>query len=166
MKIRSLTVLASTLMIVLSVGLARSQSSNAIAIEGPFARATPVGSNVGAGYMTITNKGAAADRLVSATSPVAGEVQVHEMTMQDGVSKMRALPGGLPIEAGKSTTLAPGGSHLMFMGLKAPLKQGDKVSVTLNFEKAGKVDVTLDVQSIGAQQPNDAAMPSDHMHKM
>ena len=111
MKIRSLTVLASTLMIVLSVGLARSQSSNAIAIEGPFARATPVGFNVGAGYMTITNKGAAADRLVSATSPVAGEVQVHEMTMQDGVSKMRALPGGLPIEAGKSITLAPGGGH-------------------------------------------------------
>ncbi len=167
MKIRSLIILVLTSMIVLSAGFARAQSSDAsIVVEKPFSRATPAGSKVGAGYMTITNKGAAADRLVSASSPVAGEVQVHEMTMQNGVAKMRALPGGLPIEAGKTVTLAPGGNHLMLMGLKAPLKQGDKVPVTLNFEKAGKVDVTLDIQSVGAKQPSGAAMPSDHMHKM
>ena len=83
--------------------------------------------------------------------------------------KMRELAGGLPIEAGKTVSLAPGGYHLMLMQLKAPLKKGDKVPVTLTFEKAGKVDVTLDVQGIGAQQPSGMSMPSGdggHMHKM
>ena len=91
------------------------------------------------------------------------------MAMQNGVMKMRELPDGLPIEAGKTAALAPGGNHLMLEGLKAPLKQGDKVPVRLNFEKAGKVDIFLDVQSIGATQPSGMSMPpSDggHMHKM
>ena len=89
--------------------------------------------------------------------------------MQDGVMKMRELAGGLPIEAGKAVSLAPGGYHLMLIQLKAPLKKGDQVPVTLTFEKAGKVDVTLDVQGIGAQQPSGMSMPSGdggHMHKM
>ena len=119
--------------------------------------------------MSITNKGAAADRLVSASSPAAEKVQIHEMTMQNGVMKMRELPNGLPIEAGKTVSLAPGGNHLMLMGLKAPLKQGDKIPLTLNFEKTGKIDVMLDVQGIGAQQPSGMSMPpgdSGHMHKM
>ena len=81
---------------------------------------------------------------------------------------MRKIPGGLPIEAGKTAVLAPGGNQLMLMELKAPLKQSDKVPVTLIFEKAGKVDVTLDVQAIGAQQPTGTSAPagSGHMHKM
>ena len=79
------------------------------------------------------------------------------------------LAGGLPIEAGKSVSLAPGGYHLMLMGLKAPLKQGDKIPVTLTFAKAGKVEVTLDVQGIAAQRPGGMSMPPNdggHMHKM
>ena len=119
--------------------------------------------------MTITNKGTVGDRLVAASSPVAGKVEIHEMTMQDGVMKMREIAGGLPIDAGKTVSLAPGGYHLMLMELKAPLKQGDKVPVTMTFEKAGKVEATLSVQSIGAQAPSDMQMPSGdsgHMHKM
>jgi copper(I)-binding protein len=73
--------------------------------------------------------------------------------------KMRELPGGLPVEAGKTVALAPGGYHLMMMDLKGPLKKGDKVPVTLTFEKAGKVDVTLDVEGIGAQKPSGMSMP-------
>jgi len=91
------------------------------------------------------------------------------MTMQDGVMKMRELTGGLPIEAGKTVSLAPGGYHLMLMELKAQLKKGDQVPMTLTFEKAGKIDVTLDVQAIGAQQPSGMSMPSGdggQMHKM
>ena len=153
----------------LGVGTIHAQSANPISIEKPFSRATPGGAKVGAGYMTIVNKGTAADRLVSAASPAADKVEIHEMSMQDNVMKMRELPGGLPIEAGKSVSLAPGGYHLMLMGLKAPLKQGDKVPVTLTFAKAGKVEVMLDVQGIAAQKPGGMSMPpndSGHMHKM
>ena len=169
MRVASRTIMIATLAVALGIGFSHAQSSSLISIEKPFSRATPGGSKVGAGYMTITNKGTATDRLVSASSPTAGKVEIHEMKMQNGVMKMRELPGGLPIEAGKSASLAPGGYHLMLMELKAPLKQGDKVPVTLNFEKAGKMDVTLDVQGIGAQQPSDMPVPSGeggHTHKM
>jgi copper(I)-binding protein len=169
MSTPSRMIMLVTLAAVLGIGFSHAQSSGLISIEKPFSRATPGGSKVGAGYMTITNKGTAADRLVSASSPAAGKVEIHEMTMQDGVMKMRELAGGLPIEAGKAVSLAPGGYHLMLIQLKAPLKKGDQVPVTLTFEKAGKVDVTLDVQGIGAQQPSGMSMPSGdggHMHKM
>jgi hypothetical protein len=161
--------LALVLALFLGLGIAGAQSSGSISIEKPFSRATPGGSKVGAGYMTIINKGNAADRLISASSPVAGKVEIHEMTMQDGVMKMRELADGLPIEAGKSASLAPKGTHLMLMDLKAPLKEGDKVPVTLNFEKAGKVEVTLDVGAVGAQHSGGMSMPSGdgmHMHNM
>jgi len=162
-------ILIATLTVACGVGFSHAQSSNSIVIEKPFSRETPGGAKVGAGYMTITNKGNTADRLVSASSPAAGKVEIHEMTMQDGIMKMRELPGGLPIAAGKTAALAPGGYHLMLMELKAPLKMGDKVPVTLSFEKAGKVNVTLDVQSVGATQPSGMSKPSGdsgHMHKM
>jgi len=165
----SCPVILATLALMLGVGTIQAQSMSPISIENPFSRATPGGAKVGAGYMTIINKGTAADRLVSATSPAAGKVEIHEMSMQDNVMKMRELPAGLPIEAGKSISLAPGGYHLMLMGLKAPLKQGDKVPVTLTFAKAGKIEVTLDVQGIAAQQPGGMSMPPNdggHMHKM
>jgi periplasmic copper chaperone A len=153
---------------VLGIGFSHAQSSGSISIEEPFSQATPGSSKIGAGYMTIANNGTAADRLLSASSTAAEKVEIHEMKMQDGVMKMRELPGGVPIEAGKTVSLAPGGYHLMLMQLKAPLKKGDKVPVTLTFEKAGKVDVTLDVLAIGAR-PSGMPMPAGdggQMHKM
>ena len=150
----------AALVIVFGIGVLQAQSPGTIVVEKPFSRATPGGAQVGAGYMTITNKGATADRLVSASSPAAGKVQIHEMSMQDNVMKMRELADGLPVGAGKTVALAPGGHHLMIMGLKSPLKAGDKVPVTLIFEKAGKVEVTLDVQAIGGAPPSH----SEHMH--
>ena len=144
-----------------SLGPAMAEEIKAgdLAIDNPWSRATPAGAKVAAGYMTITNKGSAADRLIGGSTAAAGRVEVHEMAMKNGVMTMRPLTGGLPIEPGKTVTLAPGGYHVMFMDLKAPLKQGEKVPVTLEFEKAGKVNVTLDVQSVGAKSP----MPG---HKM
>lgn len=144
-----------------SLGPAMAEEIKAgdLAIDNPWSRATPAGAKVAAGYMTITNKGSAADRLIGGSTAAAGRVEVHEMAMKNGVMTMRPLTGGLPIEPGKTVTLAPGGYHMMFMDLKAPLKQGEKVPVTLEFEKAGKVNVTLDVQSVGAKSP----MPG---HKM
>lgn len=151
MRITSRTMMLATLAVALAIGFSQAQSASSISIEKPFSRATPGGAKVAAGYMTITNKGAAADRLLSASSPAAGSVEIHEMKMQDGIMKMREITGGLPIESGKTAAFAPGGNHLMLVELKTPLKQGDKVPVTLNFEKAGKVDVTLDVHPIGGQ---------------
>jgi copper(I)-binding protein len=140
---------------VLQVPSARAEEIRAgdLVITQAWSRATPGGAKVGGGYLTIENKGTMPDRLIGGTAEVASKVQVHEMTMDDGVMKMRPVEGGLTIDPGKTVKLAPSGYHLMIMGLKSPLKQGDKVPVTLEFEKAGKVAVTLDVEGIGAQGP-------------
>jgi copper(I)-binding protein len=122
-------------------------------ITQAWTRATPKGAKTGGGYLTIENKGTGPDTLLGGSADIAGSVQVHEMSMDNGVMKMRTLDKGLAIEPGKTVKLAPGGYHLMMMDLKSPLKRGDKVPVTLEFEKAGKVAVSLDVQGVGAQAP-------------
>lgn len=124
-----------------------------LVISQAWSRATPNGAKIAGGYLTIENKGSAADRLIGGSAEIAGRFEVHEMAMNNGVMTMRPLDKGLPIEPGKTVKLAPGGYHLMIMDLKAPLKQGDKVPVTLEFEKAGKVNLSLDVQGVGAQAP-------------
>ena len=129
-----------------------------LVISQPWARATPGGAKVGGGYLTIENKGSAPDKLVGVGADAAGKVEVHEMAMDGGVMKMRPVEGGFTIDPGKTVKLAPGGLHLMMMDLKSPLKQGDKLPVTLQFEKAGKVQVTLDVQGVGAPGPSGGEM--------
>ena len=124
-----------------------------LVISQAWSRATPGGAKIAGGYLTIENKGSAPDRLVGGSGDIAGKVEVHEMAMNYGVMTMRALDKGLAIEPGKTVKLAPGGYHLMMFDLKGPLKQGDKVPVTLQFEKAGKVTLSLDVQGVGAQAP-------------
>ena len=136
-----------------------------LVITQAWSRATPGGAKIAGGYLTIENKGTAPDRLIGGSADVADKVQVHEMSMNDGVMKMRQLDKGLTIEPGKTVKLAPGGYHLMMMDLKSPLKQGDKVPVTLEFEKAGKVKLSLDVQGVGAQAPAGAGDQMD-MKKM
>ena len=124
-----------------------------LVITQPWSRATPGGAKIAGGFLTIENKGTAPDRLVSGAGDIAGKVEIHEMAMNNGVMTMRPLDKGLVIEPGKTVKLAPGGYHLMLMDLKQPFKQGDKVPVTLEFEKAGKVALSLDVQGVGAQAP-------------
>src|SRR5881275_2328770 len=114
-------------------------------ITQAWSRATPGGAKVAGGYLTIENKGSTPDRLIGGSADIAAKVEMHEMSMKNGVMTMRPLDKGLTIEPGKTVKLAPGGYHLMMMDLKGPLKQGDKVPVTLEFEKAGKVQVSLDV---------------------
>jgi copper(I)-binding protein len=137
-----------------------------LVISQAWSRATPGGAKIGGGYLTIENKGTAADRLIGGSGDVAAKVEVHEMKMDNGVMTMRPLDKGLPIEPGKTVTLAPGGYHLMLLDLKSPLKQGDKVPVTLEFEKAGKVKLTFDVQGMGAQAPAGADHSGHDMKKM
>lgn len=137
-----------------------------LVITQAWSRATPGGAKIGGGYLTIENKGTAPDRLIGGSSDAAGKVQVHEMAMNNGVMTMRPLEKGLSIQPGKTVKLAPGGLHLMLVDLKAPLKQGDKLPITLEFEKAGKVQVSLDVQAVGAQGPGAASGGGTEMQKM
>jgi periplasmic copper chaperone A len=137
---------------------ARAQEVKAgdLVITQAWSRATPGGAKVAGGYLTIENKGAAPDRLIGGSVDVAAKLEVHEMATVNGVMTMRPIENGLTIEPGKTVRLAPGGLHLMMFDLKSPLKQGDKLPVTLEFEKAGKVNVSLDVQGIGAPGPGPA----------
>ena len=143
---------------ILHVQAARAQQSNSdnLVISKPWSRATPGGAKVASGYMTIENKGSAPDRLVHASSDLAAKVEVHETATSNGVATMRELENGLPVAAGTSVKLSPGGYHLMLVGIKRPLKSGDKVPLTLEFEKAGKKDVALNVLAIGAKSPDDS----------
>jgi copper(I)-binding protein len=139
-----------------------------LVITQAWSRATPGGAKVAGGYLTIENKGSAPDRLIGGSADVADKVHVHQMATNNGVMTMRPLDNGLTVEPGKTIKLAPGGHHLMLLGLKSPLKQGDKLPVTLEFEKAGKVKLTFDVQGVGAQGPAGAGNTGGHtdMKKM
>jgi periplasmic copper chaperone A len=131
-----------------------------LVLDRAWARATPAGAKVGGGYLTIENKGTTQDKLIGASSPAAGKVEVHETATNNGVATMRPVKGGLSIPPGQSVTLAPGGYHLMMTELKGPLKKGDKLVVTLVFEKAGEAKTTFDVQGVGAMGSSSGQM--DH----
>ncbi|MBU6458174.1 MAG: copper chaperone PCu(A)C [Bradyrhizobium sp.] len=160
--------LASVLFVaLLCAAPARAQEVKAgdLVITQAWTRATPNGAKIGGGYLTIENKGSTPDRLLGGSTDAAGRVEVHQMTTKDGVMTMRPLGDGLTIDPGKTVKLAPGGYHLMMFDLKNPLKQGDTVPVTLKFEKAGEVKVSLAVQGIGAQAPGNAAPGGAMMKK-
>ena len=142
----TLCIFAAALSLGVATALAQSKD---IRIEKPWTRATAPGAAVGGGFATIRNTGKTADRLVSASSPVAASVELHEMAMVRDVMKMREVKA-LDLPANGVIELKPGGYHLMLMGLKAPLKQGEKAPVTLKFEKAGEMKVELSVESLGA----------------
>ena len=166
MKITTIGFVVAVLTAGLFTTVSRAEEVKAgdLVISQPWTRATPGGAKTGGGFLTIENKGTAPDKLIGASADGAGKIEVHEMVMNEGVMKMRPVEGGLAIDPGKTVKLAPGGLHLMMMDLKSPLKQGDKMPVTLEFEKAGKVAVTLDVQGVGA--PGPAAGSGGDMKKM
>lgn len=117
-----------------------------IAVNDVWARASVT--NTGAAYATIENRGGADDTLIEALSPVAERVEIHDMTMEGMVMKMRKLDA-LPVEAGETVTLAPGGKHIMLIGLHGPIEEGASVPLTLVFEKAGKVETEATVRAAG-----------------
>ncbi|KXG86909.1 copper chaperone PCu(A)C [Agrobacterium bohemicum] len=122
-------------------------------LSGAAAKAMLPGQPVGGGFVTIKNNGSSDDRLVSVETPAAGRAEIHEMAVVKDVMKMRKLDDGIVIPAGKTIELTPGGLHFMFFNVKKPFAEGDKVPVTLTFEKAGKVDVVIEVGSAkGADQ--------------
>jgi len=118
-----------------------------IKIENGYTRATAPGQQVAGGFLKIENKGAA-DQLISASSPAAGEVQLHEMAMEGNVMKMRQVKD-IAVPAGGAVELKPGGLHLMFVNIKAPFSTGETVPVKLTFAKAGEVEVKMPVNVMG-----------------
>jgi copper(I)-binding protein len=122
-----------------------------VSVEKPWSRATPPGAKVGAGFMQLRNAGAA-DRVVGASSPVAGRVEMH-ITIRDGdVMKMREVKS-FEVPAGGTFELKPGGAHLMLTDLKRALKKGEKLPLTLKLEKGGQLELELSVEEMGARQP-------------
>ena len=120
-------------------------------VDDPWARATPPGAPVAGGFMTVRNLGDRPDRLVSVRSAAAEKVEIHEMRADDGMMRMRMLPDGLDFPAGASVTLQPGGYHLMFIRPRQPFVADGVVPATLVFERAGSVDVQLQVRDAGAR---------------
>jgi copper(I)-binding protein len=147
--------LAAAVALLAVPSMAQDYKLGSLEITAPWTRATAPTARAGGGFMTITNKGTTADRLISARSTVSDKVEIHEMQMDGSVMRMRELAKGLDIPPGATVMLKPGSYHIMFMELKAPLAKDAKVPVTLVFEKAGSIDVQLDVQAMGA-------MPQGH----
>lgn len=136
-----------------------------ITVEQPWSRATPGGTTVAAGYLKLTNTGATADRLTGGTFARAKTVEIHMMTNDMGVMKMREVAEGVALPPGVPVELKPGGLHLMLMGLSEALQAGDRVPGTLQFEKAGTVDVEFVVAPLGADGPaEDHSGHAGHQH--
>lgn len=127
-----------------------------VAVDGPWLRETAPGARTGAGYGLLVNGGKAEDRLLGGSTPVAARVEVHSMTMDGGVMRMRPVTGGLAIPAGGRVALKPGGYHLMLIGLKQPLRRGAMVPVTLDFARAGPLKLSFRVEGIdhGRENPH------------
>ena len=155
--------LAAALALAVSSASAHEYKAGSLEIQHPWARATPKGATVAGGYMKITNKGTTPDRLVGGTNAASDKFEIHEMSMDGSVMKMRPLPNGLEIKPGQTVELKPGSYHLMFVGLKQPFEKGKRVKGTLRFEKAGTVEVEYAVEAIGGSPGKDHDMGNmDH----
>jgi len=149
MLIRSL--LAASLCLASIPAFAHDYTVGNLHIVHPWSRATPQGAPVAGGYLSITNKGSKPDRLIGGSSEVSGRFELHEMATVDGVMRMRPLSKGLEIKPGETVKLEPGSYHIMLMDLKRPLKEGQLVSGTLEFENAGKVEIEYAVHGMGSK---------------
>ncbi len=145
--------LAAALVLAALPAAAHDYKLGTLEIATPWTRATAPTARSGGGFMTITNKGTTADRLVAARSNASAKVEIHEMKMDGSVMRMRELEKGLEIPPGATVTLKPGGFHIMFMELKVPFAVNGKVPLTLVFEKAGSIDVEMKVEAMGAGAP-------------
>ena len=161
-----LNILSAALLLLVPAFGAAAQDYNAGSIEivRPVAKATLPGQPVGGGFFTLVNHGAEPDRLVAITSPVSGDVQMHEMRMQDDVMQKRKLPDGIAVPAGATVRLETGGLHVMFMKIAAPFREGESFPATLNFEKAGEVTVQFEVEAFRSGSAGGAAGASHDAH--
>ena len=142
--------LVFSLLLLSAVALAHNVDKGDLQIRHPWSRATPAGAKVGVGYMEIRNRGKQAERLLGASSPVAQRVEMHVTRREGEVIQMRQVES-FPIPARQRIELQPGGGHLMLVDLARPLKKGERVPLTLRFERAGEVEIEMEVQEIGSR---------------
>jgi copper(I)-binding protein len=150
------------LVVLAASAVAQPQAKDSLVVESAWARATPGNARDGAAYFRVVNHGSTPDRLVSVNSPVAEKADAHETKTEDGIMKMRPLDRPA-IAPGQALEFKPGGAHIMLLGLKHPLKEGESFPLVLTFEKAGDVSVAVKVERAGASRP--AVMdhgPMDH----
>lgn len=153
-KLSSITAVLIFLLTVVSTSstIAEATRKGEVTIEAPWARASIGISRPAAAYLTLRNEGSEPDVLTSVKTSVSGTAEVHEMTITDGIARMRQV-GEVEIPAGGEVVLKPGGLHVMLMKLKRPLKEGEKFTMTFIFANVGPIDVTVPVQGIGASGP-------------
>lgn len=133
----------------------------ALALIGTWARATPPMARTGAIYLTIGNEGHEPDRLLSAATPAAGAAELHAHVMEGGMARMNRVDA-IDIKAGESAVFQPAGLHIMLVDLRAPLRDGERISLTLRFARAGSV--TLDVPIYRTAPSGRGASPQPHQH--
>jgi len=151
---------AASLLVFSLPALAQDHKGGDVTLSHPWVRIMPAAAENGAGYVTITNKGDTDNRLTGASSPFAEIVEIHEMSMDNGIMRMRPLENGLDIPAGESVALAPGGVHIMFKRVTTPFAADTKVPVTLTFMHGGPVEIMFPAKKRGD------SMDSDHSHNM
>lgn len=135
------------LLALLLAACGRSEGSPELQISGAWARETVAGQTATAAYMTIANTGSAADRLVGVDAPAPAEAMVHGTSHANGIARMRPMDSGLELPAGGTAQLAPGGTHVMITELTSPLKTGDRLRLTLRFERSGQRIIDVPVRS-------------------
>jgi len=155
--------LAATTLLLALAGPAAAQEFKAgnLTIERPSSRPTPPGAKVGVGYVSVRNDGLETDRLIGGSASVAGRVEIHASTVEDGVARMRRVEDGIVLEPGATVTLASRGTHLMLLDLKASIAAGQTFDGTLVFERTGIVPVRFTVDGFGGA----TAVPSHQGHK-
>ncbi|WP_336072094.1 copper chaperone PCu(A)C [Nitratireductor rhodophyticola] len=144
LTLQSAIVLTSTLYS--TVSMAHQFSQGDLRIGHPWSRVMPSAAPVAGAYLTLTNSGAAPDTLTGGSTPIADRIEVHQMTMGDGIGRMRPLPKGVEIAAGAKVELAPGGIQLMLINPSQQLIEGNSFKATLQFARAGSVEVEFLVQ--------------------
>ena len=153
-----LSAMSAALLVALATAAsAHDYTVGSLKINHPWSRATPKGASIASGYMRITNNGTTPDRLTGGSTDAATKFEIHEMSMEGGIMKMRELPNGVEIPPGATVELKPGSYHLMLIGITRPFVKGERVKAALSFEKAGKVEVEFAVDAIGAN-------PMEHKH--
>jgi periplasmic copper chaperone A len=158
---KRVAVLIAALSLLAGAASAENFSAGSIEINNPWIRATPRGASVAGAYMTIVNKGTEPERLTGGSIAGVSRFEVHRMVMDGNVAKMRPVEGGVEIKPGQSVALSPNSFHVMLIGLKQPFQQGQHIKGTLEFQKAGKVDVEFTVEAMGAAGPSQS-MPMEH----
>lgn len=154
---RQFTAFATSLLLactalIASPALAHEYTEGEVTIDHPWSRPTPPGVPMGVGYMVITNNGDSAITFTSASTPRAASVSIHESSMKDGNMSMRPLKEGLTIPAGETVELKPQGYHLMLEELDSPLKEGESIPLTVNFDGADTMEVELNVEPLDGSE--------------